>query len=123
MIVDLRQVVALARLEIVGIVGGCDFDCAGAEFGLREFVGDDGDLAAHQRQQNFFAVKMGVALVFSVHRNGGVAEHGFSGRVVADGDELSSPDYGIANLPEFSGDILVLHFDDRRWRSRTGDTS
>ncbi len=39
-----RQVVAHADLEVVRIVGGRDFDCAGAEFGVDVLVGDDDDL-------------------------------------------------------------------------------
>jgi hypothetical protein len=78
--VDLRQVVAQAGLKIVGIVRRSHLHRAGAELGLREFVGDDGNLAVHQRQQNALAVKMRVAFVFRVHRNRGVAEHGLGAR-------------------------------------------
>ena len=78
--VDLRQVVALAGFEIVGIVRGRYLYCAGTELGLREFVDDDGNLAIHQRQQNFLAVQMRVALVFFVDGNGGIAEHGLRAR-------------------------------------------
>jgi hypothetical protein len=48
--VDLRKVVALACLEVIGIVRGRDFHRACAEFRLREFVGDDRNLAIHQWQ-------------------------------------------------------------------------
>ena len=75
--VDLRQVVAHASLEVVGIVRGRDFDRSSAELRLREFVGDDRNLTIHQRQQNFLAVQMRVTLVLSVDRDRGIAEHRF----------------------------------------------
>lgn len=28
--------------EVVGVVGGCDFDCVGVEFRVYVFVGDNG---------------------------------------------------------------------------------
>ena len=108
--VDLRQVVALAGFEIVWIMGRRYFHCAGAELGLREFIDDDGDLAIHQRQQNFLPVEMRVALVFCIHGDSGIAEHGFGARG-RHRDEFIGSDDGIANLPEFSGDIFVLHFE------------
>ncbi len=74
--VDLRQVVAFAGLEIVGIVRRRHLHRAGAELRLRQFVGDDGNLAVHQRQQNLLAVQMRVALVFCIYGNGGIAQHG-----------------------------------------------
>ena len=79
--VDLRQVVAQAGLEVVGIVRRRDLHRAGAELGIGEdVVGDDRDLAIHQRQQHFLAVQMPVALVAGVHRDRGVAQHGLGTR-------------------------------------------
>ncbi len=108
--VDLRQVVAQAGLKVVGIVRGSDLHRAGAELRLREFVGDDGNLALHQRDENVLPVEMRVALIFRVHSDRGVAQHRFGtgGRY---GDELVRADNRIANLPQFPGDVLVLHFE------------
>ena len=39
------QVVALADGEVVGVVGGGDFDGSGAELGLGPVVGEDGDFS------------------------------------------------------------------------------
>ena len=48
--VDLRQVVALADLEVVEVVRRRDLHRAGALLGVGIFVGDDRDAAADQRQ-------------------------------------------------------------------------
>ena len=50
--VDLRQIVAQSGLKIVGIVRRRHLHRAGAELRLREFVGDDRNLAIHQRNEN-----------------------------------------------------------------------
>ncbi len=42
---EVRQVVALADGEVVGVVRGRDLDGAGAELGFGPVVGEDGDLA------------------------------------------------------------------------------
>ncbi len=75
--VQQRQVVALAHFVVVEIVGRGDFHAAGAEFRVAIIVGDDRDAAANQWQLDEFADQRFVALVVRVHRDGGVAEHGF----------------------------------------------
>ena len=70
---DARQIVALAGFEIVGIVGGGDFDGAGAELRIGQIVEDDRDGAVHQRQIDGAAVEVEVARIFGVHGDGGVA--------------------------------------------------
>ena len=80
---EVGQIVALADGEVVGVVRGRDFYCAGAELGLGPVVGEDGDLAvglavdAAEREADEVALKGEVALVGWVYRNGYVAEHGF----------------------------------------------
>ena len=83
---DLGQVVAAAGFEIVEIVRGGDFDHAGAEFGVGQFVENDGDFAIHQRKLHGLAVQIEVALVLGVDGDGGIAEHGLGARG-GDGDE------------------------------------
>ena len=46
-----RQLVAQRHLVIVRVVGGRDFDAAGAELRVDEVVGDDGNRLVLQRQQ------------------------------------------------------------------------
>ena len=81
--VDLRQVVALAGFEIVGIVGGRHLHRAGAEFGLRQFVGDDGDLAIHQRQLHASCRAGACSARLSALTATAVSPSMVSGRVVA----------------------------------------
>ena len=46
------KIVALADGEIVRVMRGRDFDCAGAEFGIRPIVSNDGHFAIDQRHAN-----------------------------------------------------------------------
>jgi hypothetical protein len=54
---EVGQVVALADGEVVGVVRGRDLDGAGAELGLRPVVGEDGNLAADERQRRFLPMR------------------------------------------------------------------
>ena len=96
---QVRQVVALADLEVVRVVRRGHLDRAGAERRVDVLVGDDRDAAAGQRQLDLGADQVPVALVVGVHGDRGVAEHrlgpggGDHDRVVAvavaDRDELA----------------------------------
>ena len=72
---DLRQLVALAGFEIVGIVRGRYLDDAGAELRIGNFVEDDRDFSIHQRQSRGLAPQVAVARVIRIHGERGVAEH------------------------------------------------
>ena len=74
---DLGQTMALADREIVGIVGGRDFDAAGAERGIHMGVGDDRDGAMRQGQINRAPHQVGVTGVVGIHRHSGVPQHRF----------------------------------------------
>ena len=76
----MRQLVALAHLEVVEVVRRRDLHRAGALLGIGIFVGDDRDAAADQRQDHVLADQRLVALVVGMHRDGGVAEHGLGPR-------------------------------------------
>ena len=73
---------ALADGEVVGVVGWCDLDGAGAELGFGPVVGEDGDFAvraavdAGEWDADFFADEGGVAFVGGVYGYGSVAQHG-----------------------------------------------
>ena len=104
---------ALAQSEVVGVVGGGDFDRAGAEVAGDPLVEDDGDFAAEQGQAKLFAVEVEVALVFGMDGYGSVAEHGF-GAGGGYGDEFAGVFSGVvydrvADLPEVA---FVLVEDD-----------
>ena len=117
--VNLGQVVAQAGLKVVGIVRGSYLHRSGAKLRLRQIVGNNRDFALHQRQQNMFAVKMRVTFIFGVHRDRSIAQHGLGpGR--RHSDEFIAPNNRIANLPQLSRYVLVLHFQvrDRRLTAR-----
>src|SRR5262249_23360360 len=72
--INLFEVVALAGGVVVGVVGGGDFDDAGAEFGVDEFsVGDDGDFAADEGDSYEFTMQMFITWIVWMHSDGGVA--------------------------------------------------
>ena len=64
---------ALAHFVVVEVVGRGDLHAAGAEFAVDVLVGDDRDVPADDRQFGELADQLGVALVFRVHRDRGVA--------------------------------------------------
>ena len=70
---DHRQVVALADLKVVGVVGGGDLHDASALFHVGVLVADDGDFTAQQRQHHMTAVQVLVARVLGVDGNGSIA--------------------------------------------------
>ena len=57
------EVVAVADLVVVGVVGGGDLDGTGAEVHLDHLVRDDGDLAVSEGMMDFTAVELLVPLV------------------------------------------------------------
>ena len=102
--VDGWQMVALAQGKVVGVVGGCDFHCAGAKFAADPFVQNDWNLAIHQRQAQLLAVEVRVALVFRMDGYGDVAEHGL-GPGGGDGEILAGfaacvVMHRVADLPQ-----------------------
>ena len=117
--VDLRQIVAQTRLEVVRIVRRRHFHGACAELGIGKFVEDDWNLAIHQRQNDLPAVQMGVALVPGIHCDGSVAEHGLRAGG-GNGDELLRAHHRVANLIELAGHILMLDLEVRDRRAAVG---
>ncbi len=78
---DLRQRIAQARFEVVGIVRRRHLHRARSELWIRQnVVGDDRNLAIHQRQQHLLAVQMLVTLVRRIHRHRRIAQHGLRTR-------------------------------------------
>ena len=72
-----HEAVASPDLEIVEIVGRGDLDRTAAGLGVGIFVGNDRDQPAGERQAHRFADEIGKARVVRMHRDSGVAEHGF----------------------------------------------
>ncbi len=114
---DLRQAVPLADFKIVEVMGRRDLDRAGAFFRIGVIVADDRDAAADQRKNDMLADQMAEALVLRMHRNRGVAEHGFGtcgrdhdeGRGIVGVEALALD--RIAQIPEVALDLGLLHFE------------
>ena len=111
--VDRRKMMALAEREVIGIVRGRDFDCAGTELAADPLIEHDGNFAIQERQAQLFAVEMEVALVFGVNGDGRIAEHGFRARR-CDSEELAGilaigAEDRILDLPQVA---LVLGVND-----------
>ncbi len=73
---DRRQVVPLADLEVVRVVGRRHLHGAGAERRVDVLVGHHRNAPPGERQLDLGADQMRVALVVRMNRDGGVAEHG-----------------------------------------------
>jgi hypothetical protein len=79
---DLRQVVPLARFEVVRIVRGRDLHHASAEFRIGQLIENDRNFPIHQRQHDGLAVQIEIARIARVDGHRGIAQHSL-GRVVA----------------------------------------
>src|SRR2546426_2112 len=118
--IDLRQVMPQPGLKIIGIVRRRDLHRARPELRLREVIGNDRNLAVHQRQQNFFPMQMPVALVFFVYCDSRITQHRFRASG-CDRDELIRPNHRVTNLIQLSSNLFMLHFQirNRRLAART----
>ena len=104
---DLLEVVALAHLEVVRVVAGCDLDTACAEFHIDVLVAEDRNLAVHDRQDAGLADQVLVALVVRVDRHAGVAHEGL--RAGGGYDEVARAiAERIADVPQLARLGLVL---------------
>ena len=84
---DELQIVSLAALEIVGVVGGRELHRTRAEVHVdQDVIADDGDAATVDRVDHVLAVQVGVARVLRVHRHSSVAQHRLETR--GGGDDL-----------------------------------
>lgn len=75
--VDGGKVVALADFVVGFVVGGGDFEDAGAELHVDVVIGDEGDLLFGKRADGVFADEVTVAWVVGVDGDAGVAHEGF----------------------------------------------
>ena len=78
--VDHGQIVALADFEVGLVVGGGDFEDAGAEGEIDVLIRDDGEeflIFDGERAADVLADEVGVALVLGIHGDGGVSRDDF----------------------------------------------
>ena len=111
----LGQAVALAHLEVVGVMRRGHLDRSGAKLGVGVGVGDQRNFPLHQREQNRLAVKLAVALILRVDGDGRVAQHGLRARGGYDHVLLGAEDR-VADVPEAAGLLLVGDFQVRERR-------
>ena len=108
---------AAADLEVVEVMRRRDLDRARALLGIGVVVTNDRDLAADQRQDDFTADQMLIALVLRIDGNGGVTQQRLGAR-------RRNHDVGlrvfrtechaferIAEMPEVAPDLLLLDFE------------
>ena len=89
----------------LGSCAGVTFNRAGAELGLRPVVGEDGDLAADERQDQLLAYERGVALIAGIYSDGGIAQHGLWARG-GDDDAARSIHKLVANVKQVATALL-----------------
>ncbi len=106
-----------ADLEIVEVMRWRDFHGARAFLGIGIFVGDNGNLAPDQRQDDVLADQVGIALIVRIHRDRGIAQHRLRPRG-GDHDEAgrilgieSLALQRIAQIPETALDLDLLHLE------------
>ena len=73
--IDLRQIVALADFEVVGVMCGCDLDDAGAEFPVDILVRYDRDLPVNKRKPHIAADQVFISVILGMDCHSGIAEH------------------------------------------------
>ena len=89
-------------------MGGRHLDHPGPERLVHVLVGDDGKLAADERQDRVFANQMSVTLVPRVDRNSGIAQHRLRPRRRDDG-ELLCPFNRVPDVPEVAVRFGVVY--------------
>ena len=107
---DLRQIVPLARFEVVGIVRGRDLYYASAEFRIGQLIENDRNLPIHQRQHDGLAVQIEIARVARVDGHRGVAQHGLRPRRRHHQVTVRA-DHRITNVPQVPLRLFVLDFE------------
>ena len=105
--VDELQLVALTHRIVVGIVRRSYFDHPRAELGAHKRIGDNGNLAVHERQHAALPDQVRISLVLGIHRDGAVAEHRLGPRRGHNGMARAVL-VRVAEIPERSLDVAVL---------------
>ena len=112
---DRGQAVAVADLEVVGVVGRRDLQAAGAEGGVHIGVPDDGDFLFHQGQNDGVGGEVGIPVVLRVNGHGGVPQHGF-GPGGGHGDAALAVRERIENIIKVAVEFFVFHLQVRQGR-------
>ncbi len=105
---DDLQIVPLAHLKVVWVVGGGHLHRTGSEADLTVLVPHNGNLPVHNGQYAGLSNQVLKPLVLRVHGYAGVAHHGFR---PGGGDYQVAGAVGqrIADMPQVTGLVLILH--------------
>ena len=99
---------ALAYLEVIGVVGGGDLYDTGALFHIGVLIADDGDFLIQQRQDDRAAVQVGIAGILAIDGHGGITQHGF-GTGGGQLQLLAGLLDGVEQMPEAAVLLLVFY--------------
>ena len=114
------QMVALPDFVVVGVVGGGDFEGAGAELPVHVSVGDDGDGLVDDGDECLFADEVLEAAVAGVDGDGGVGHDGF-GALCGDDDAFGGVVFQrVAEVKELGVFVFVDDFFVGKHRLRFG---
>ena len=105
---DHLQMVPLAHLKVIGIVGGGHLHCAGSKAQLHVIVCHNGDLPVHDGQDAGLSDQVPKPLVLWVHGNAGVSHH----RLRTGGGHhqiAGAIRERVANMPEMTRLVHILH--------------
>ncbi len=106
--IDLRQVVALPYLEVIGIVRRSDLNRTGPEFLIYIIICHDRDLSVHQREYSLLPYDILVSVIVRMYCDRRIAQHGLrtSGRNLK---ELIRSCDRILDMPEEAVLLLMLN--------------
>ncbi len=107
--IDRFELVPLADLIVVEVVGRGDLHATGAELAIDVAVGDDRYRAAGQRQLDVLADQMLVAPVVGIDRDGDVAEQGFRPRG-GDDQRAAAVRQRVFDFPDFAVFLFAVDF-------------
>ncbi len=67
---------AISYFVVMGIVAGCDLECAGAELPFNVVISNHGDFTVQHGHQAGFSYQVAVALVLGVHSHSRITQDG-----------------------------------------------
>ena len=107
--IDGREAVLLAKVVVVGVVGGCHLQAPRPKLDVDVVVRNDGHLSVHHRHDGLFAHEVFVTLVVGVHANGRVPHDGFRTCCRHGDPTVVLPSNGVTHVVELAMLFSVNH--------------
>ena len=101
----LGQIMAIAHLKIIGIMGRRNFYSAGTKFLFHILISNHRNNAVHDRQYQIFAHQMAVARIIRMHSHCRIAQHRFR----TGGGNLNTVRTILRRIPEIINFALLVH--------------